>query len=612
MPDVHLLARGPGRLREVPVVGVRLPAGGRGGARRARPGLRLARGRGAARLGRRGRRAGCGGARPVPHRRGDRRPLAARRDRAPRVGRCSRRRSPWRRSWDGTGARCGGRGGRSHEQGRRGRGRARGAGGGGPARARRARGHRAGAGGAGRREARLVQPRRLLLRHRAVAAHRPVGVRGAVRRDRGAAGRGAGRAGRRPGLPLPLRRRDRPGRARPAAARRSRRPWTPRSGRARARSGRPSSSGPDGCGRPPAARSSPPRWTAPGGCCGSRARSATWRRSRPGAACASSAGATSRTRGCGCCSTATPPTPARTRAAPRRPWPRVPYVEQTYGAWYVQGGLRALVDAVAAARRGRSGPTVRTGADVAQVIVKDAPGPVGWRTSGVRLRDGSTVEADVVVSNADAAHTYHELLSGPPGELGRRRLRRADPSLSGFVLLLALRGRTPGLQHHTVLFPEDYDDEFDSVFATGRHRGRARPAPDPTVYVSAPDDPALRPDDDSEAVVRAGQRPSAPAGRAGPRRRLARRRAGRELRRPGAGGDGRARARRARPGAVAGGAHPGRPGARDAQRRRLHLRQLEQRRPVGVPAPGQREQRRGPVPRRGLRAPRAAASRWWG
>jgi phytoene desaturase len=176
----------------------------------------------------------------------------------------------------------------------------------------------------------------------------------------------------------------------------------------------------------------------------------------------------------------------------------VPFVEQEYGAWYVDGGLRALVDAVAR-RAVERGATIRTGADVAQVVVKDAPGPVGWRTTGVRLRDGSTVEADVVVSNADAAHTYHELLSGPPGELGRRRLRKADPSLSGFVLLLALRGRTPGLAHHTVLFPADYDDEFDSVFGTGRHRGRARPAPDPTVYVSAPDDPALRPDDDHEA-----------------------------------------------------------------------------------------------------------------
>jgi phytoene dehydrogenase-like protein len=75
-----------------------------------------------------------------------------------------------------------------------------------------------------------------------------------------------------------------------------------------------------------------------------------------------------------------------------------------------------------------------------------------------------------------------------------------QPSLSGYVLLLALRGRTPGLTHHTVVFPPDYDDEFDSVFGTGRHRDAGpRPVPDPTLYISAPDDSAMRPDDDSEA-----------------------------------------------------------------------------------------------------------------
>ncbi len=73
------------------------------------------------------------------------------------------------------------------------------------------------------------------------------------------------------------------------------------------------------------------------------------------------------------------------------------------------------------------------------------------------------------------------------GGRARRRLARGTPSLSGFVLLLALRGRTPALAHHTVLFPDDYDAEFDAVF--GRRGAPARPVDDPTVYVSAPDDP---------------------------------------------------------------------------------------------------------------------------
>ncbi len=165
----------------------------------------------------------------------------------------------------------------------------------------------------------------------------------------------------------------------------------------------------------------------------------------------------------------------------------VPYVEQTFGAWYVAGGLRVLGAAVHE-RALLRGVMVRTAAAVAAVTL-DA-----GRVSGVRLQDGEVVPADVVVSDADARHLYDDLLPREVAGAARRRLRRATPSLSGFVLLLALRGRTPDLAHHTVLFPDDYDAEFDAVF--GRD---ARPVDDPTVYVSAPDDPALRPDDDHES-----------------------------------------------------------------------------------------------------------------
>ena len=173
----------------------------------------------------------------------------------------------------------------------------------------------------------------------------------------------------------------------------------------------------------------------------------------------------------------------------------VPYVEQTFGAWYVEGGLRRLGDAVHARAVDR-GAKIRTGEAVAGILLDGG----GRRVAGVRLAGGERLPADVVVANADAAHVYRDLL--PPAVAARplAALRRAEPSLAGFVLLLAMRGRTPGLAHHSVLFPEDYDDEFDSVFGTGRHRRTGpRPVPDPTIYVSAPDDPALRPDDDSEA-----------------------------------------------------------------------------------------------------------------
>ena len=158
----------------------------------------------------------------------------------------------------------------------------------------------------------------------------------------------------------------------------------------------------------------------------------------------------------------------------------VPFVEQAFGAWYVRGGLHRLALAVADRARER-GVRLRTGTAVDAVLTE------GGRASGVRLADGGVLRADVVVSAVDAAQLYGRLLPRPRSRPSPRRR-----SSSGFVLLLALDGRTPGLRHHTVLFPDDYAAEFADLAA-------GRPVADPTVYVSAPDDPALRPHEDCEA-----------------------------------------------------------------------------------------------------------------
>jgi phytoene desaturase len=171
----------------------------------------------------------------------------------------------------------------------------------------------------------------------------------------------------------------------------------------------------------------------------------------------------------------------------------VPFVEHEYGSWYVRGGLHRLALAVAE-RAVERGAVIRTGTPVRRVLLE------GGRAAGVEPADGGTLPADVVVSGADATALYRDLVAPHPRtRAARRDLARGTPSLSGFVLLLALRGRTPGLAHHTVLFPQDYDAEFDAVFGVGRYAGAPRPVDDPTVYISAPDDPAVRPDADSES-----------------------------------------------------------------------------------------------------------------
>jgi phytoene desaturase len=153
------------------------------------------------------------------------------------------------------------------------------------------------------------------------------------------------------------------------------------------------------------------------------------------------------------------------------------YVEHAFGAWHPRGGLYSLVEALVR-RLEALGGELRLGTPVRRVVV--ANGTV----RGVET-DGRHHAAQAVVANVDADLVRRDLLGQPPP--GRPRER----SLSGFALMLGLRGRTHGLTHHAVTFPGDYDAEFDDLFA---HR---RPVRDPTLYVSAScaTDPAEAPAD---------------------------------------------------------------------------------------------------------------------
>lgn len=149
----------------------------------------------------------------------------------------------------------------------------------------------------------------------------------------------------------------------------------------------------------------------------------------------------------------------------------IPYIEYAYGGWHVEGGLYRIVESLAGLARGL-GVTLHTGARVGSIE------HAGGRVRGVRLADGTGIEADVVVMNGDAALT-DELLGGLNGN-GNGIRARSERSLSGFVLLLGIKRRVEGLKHHTVYFSEDYRAEFSRLFDEGRFPD------DPTVYICAP------------------------------------------------------------------------------------------------------------------------------
>lgn len=149
----------------------------------------------------------------------------------------------------------------------------------------------------------------------------------------------------------------------------------------------------------------------------------------------------------------------------------IPFVEQTFGLWHIGGGLGQLAHALH--RRVESvGATIRTNTEVATIEYD------GTGVTGVRLADGESLAADIVVSDLDSRHL--------PKLLGQSSNNRATNSYSGFALLLALDGQSDELNHHNVWFPDNYRNEFKDLAA-------GRLVRDPAIYVCRPPDAQMAP-----------------------------------------------------------------------------------------------------------------------
>ncbi|GEO81666.1 phytoene desaturase [Pararhodospirillum oryzae] len=164
----------------------------------------------------------------------------------------------------------------------------------------------------------------------------------------------------------------------------------------------------------------------------------------------------------------------------------IAYLERHWGVHWAMGGTGKLASGLAGLIEGQGG-VVRCNTEVAALTLD------GRRATGVRLASGEEIKADIVVSNADSAYTYHKLLpSGYPRSLMNNRLDDARQSMSLFVWYVGTRG-TQGLWrdvgHHTILMGPRYKELLDDIF----HKRIL--ADDFSLYIHRPTvtDPSLAP-----------------------------------------------------------------------------------------------------------------------
>ncbi|QUL54612.1 phytoene desaturase [Paenibacillus tritici] len=146
------------------------------------------------------------------------------------------------------------------------------------------------------------------------------------------------------------------------------------------------------------------------------------------------------------------------------------HLEIQEGVYGVKGGTYELVSGLAALAR-NLGVKLMTGTEVTGISV------VSGAVEGVDTAQGF-YPAKTVIAGGDVLSINRLLLPEAvrPG-MTDRRIEAYEPSLSGLVTLAGVPRTYDALLHHTVFFPENYEQEFKDIF---EHR---RPPQHPAVYV---------------------------------------------------------------------------------------------------------------------------------
>jgi len=167
------------------------------------------------------------------------------------------------------------------------------------------------------------------------------------------------------------------------------------------------------------------------------------------------------------------------------------FVEKTWGVHYAMGGTGKLIQALLA-KFEESGGKILLNTPVDKILTENR------KAVGVKLENGKVLKSDIVVSNADYAHTYTKLLKDETrywnSDLKVKHL--TNYSMSLVVVYFAFKKdsdpqKDHKLQHHNIVFGANYyEAELRKIFDTGE----LEPNYSQYLHIPTVTDPSMAPD----------------------------------------------------------------------------------------------------------------------
>ena len=136
------------------------------------------------------------------------------------------------------------------------------------------------------------------------------------------------------------------------------------------------------------------------------------------------------------------------------------HLEREYGVHYVMGGTGALVAGFGPLIQ-ELGGKIQLNTEVQEIVVENG------KTRGVRLANGEFHAADIVISNADVAWTYLNLIQPEHRRKNTdARIKNLRYSMSLFVIYFGTKRqyRDTPLKHHNIILSERYKELLQEIF----------------------------------------------------------------------------------------------------------------------------------------------------
>lgn len=129
------------------------------------------------------------------------------------------------------------------------------------------------------------------------------------------------------------------------------------------------------------------------------------------------------------------------------------------GVYYPKGTMYAVVESLLKFSK-KYGVEINLSSPVKEIRTHEGA------VKGITLQNGTQHDADIVISNADLHFTETKLLKPLEQTYPETYWKKKEASPSALLMYLGIKGRVPEFEHHTLVFTEDWKDNFSAIFTT--------------------------------------------------------------------------------------------------------------------------------------------------